>query len=176
MLIDRVLDALREASDEQVIIANDAAAYESFGLLVRADVLTGAGAVAGIHAALLHAVERSCSGVLAVACDMPFPSGELLRALHDLAARADADVASPVSNGPRGMEPLFAYYSVACIAPIERAVAADDRRVIGFHDDVRVALMSAADVVHFGDPARMFMNVNTPEERVRAEALAMADA
>lgn len=175
MLIERVLDALRAASDEQVIIANDAAAYDGFRLPVRADSLAGAGAIAGIHAALLHAADRGCGGVLAVACDMPFPSAELLRALRDLAARENADVVSPVSNGPRGMEPLFAYYSIACIAPIERAVAAGNRRVIGFHDEVRVALLPAADVARFGDPGRMFMNVNTPEERERAEAVAGAN-
>ncbi|MGH7445400.1 MAG: molybdenum cofactor guanylyltransferase [Longimicrobiales bacterium] len=176
MLIERVLDALRAVSDEQIIIANDPAAYERFGLPVRADVLAGAGAIAGIHAALLYAAEHGCSGVLAVACDMPFPSADLLRALRDHAVRQGADVVVPASDGPRGMEPLFAYYAIACIAPIERAVARDDRRVIGFHDDVHVALLPAEDVRRFGDPARMFMNVNTPAERARAEALAALDA
>ena len=53
---------------------------------------------------------------------------------------------------------------------IERRIAAGDRRVIGFYDDVRVARLRADGVARFGDPALLFMNVNTPEERILAEA------
>jgi molybdopterin-guanine dinucleotide biosynthesis protein A len=175
-LIERVLEALRAASDEQVIIANDHDAYAHLGLPVRSDVLTGAGAVGGIHAALRHAEEHGCDGVVVLACDMPFPSAPLLRELVAQARTEHADVAAPESAGPRGIEPLCAWYATSCIAPIERAVARGDRRVIGFHEDVSVVVMSAADVARFGDPERLFLNVNTPEDRIRAQALAAADA
>jgi hypothetical protein len=49
-------------------------------------------------------------------------------------------------------------------------VAAGDRRVVAFYDDVRVARVSAERVAELGDPAFLFMNVNTPEERDLAEA------
>ena len=175
MLIERVLDALRGASDEQVIIANVPHDYERFRLPVRADTLQGAGAVAGIHAALLHARERECEGIVALACDMPFPSPLLLRALVAHARASNAQVGAPESDGPRGIEPMCAYYATTCIEPIEQAVARGDLRVIGFHADVRVAVLPTADVARCGDPHRMFMNVNTPDERARAEALAAAE-
>jgi molybdopterin-guanine dinucleotide biosynthesis protein A len=120
--------------------------------------------VAGIHAALVHAG----SPVLVVAWDMPFVPTGLLRALRN--AGAHADVAVPESDSRRGLEPLCAYYGPPCVAAIERRIAADDRRVIGFYDDVRVARVPLTDVARFGDPALLFMNVNTPEERVLAEA------
>ncbi len=175
-LIDRVLDALRAASDEQVVIANEPAAYASLGLPIRGDTLPDAGAVAGIHAALLHAAAHDCDGVVVLACDMPFPSVALLRALVAHARTAQADAVLPASDGPRGVEPLCAYYGVACIGPIEKAVARGDLRVIGFHDDVRVSVLPAADVARYGDPQRLFMNVNTPDDRAAAERLAGADA
>lgn len=171
-LIDRVLDALRAASDEQVIVANDVEAYEPLGLPVRADVLHGAGAVAGIHAALLHAAERGCDGTLVLACDMPFPSAALLRALVQRARAENVDAVLPASDSRRGMEPLCAWYSTRCIVPIERAVAREDLRVIGFHHDVRVAVLPADEVARFGDRERLFMNVNTREDREHAERLA----
>jgi molybdopterin-guanine dinucleotide biosynthesis protein A len=92
----------------------------------------------------------------------------LLRTLRD--AGRDADAAVPESDSRRGLEPLCAYYSPACTGAIERRIAAGDRRVIAFYDDVRVARVPAEVVSQFGDPALLFMNVNTPEERVRAEA------
>jgi molybdopterin-guanine dinucleotide biosynthesis protein A len=173
-LIDRVLRALRAASDEQVVIANDVDAYASLGLPVRTDVLADGGPVAGIHAALLHAAQSGCDGVLVLACDMPFPSAPLLRALAQHAHAHDVDAVLPASDSRRGMEPLCAWYSTRCIVPIERAVARDDLRVIGFHEEVRVAVLPAAEVAQFGEPQRLFMNVNTREEREQAERLAAA--
>ena len=122
----------------------------------------------GYDAALVHAG----TPVLVVAWDMPFVPTALLRALRDAGSGVDASVAE--SDSRRGVEPLCAYYAPACVAAIEARVAAGDRRVVAFYDDVRVARLGADVVARFGDPALLFMNVNTPEERVLAEAHAAA--
>jgi molybdenum cofactor guanylyltransferase len=164
-IIDRVRAALEPVVDDLLLIANDENAADWLpGVRCEGDVLRDVGSVAGIHAALVHAR----SPVLAVAWDMPFVPTALLRVLRD--AGASADVAVPESDSRRGIEPLCAYYGPACITAIEQRVAVDDRRVIGFYDDVRVTRVPAADVARFGDPALLFMNVNTPEERILAEA------
>ena len=164
-IIDRVRAALEPVVDDLLLVANDADASDWLpGVRCESDVLRDVGSVAGIHAALVHAG----SPTLVVAWDMPFVTTALLRALRD--AGQGADVAVPESDSRRGLEPLCAYYGPACIAAIERRLAADDRRVIGFYDDVRVARVPLAEVTHFGDPALLFMNVNTPEERILAEA------
>ena len=164
-IIDRVRAALEPVVDDLLLVANDADASDWLpGVRCESDVLRDVGSVAGIHAALVHAG----SPALVVAWDMPFVTTALLRALRD--AGQGADVAVPESDSRRGLEPLCAYYGPACIAAIERRLAADDRRVIGFYDDVRVARVPLADVTRFGDPALLFMNVNTPEERILAEA------
>jgi hypothetical protein len=41
--------------------------------------------------------------------------------------------------------------------------------VIGFYDSVRVARLPAEQVRQYGDPARLFMNVNSPDELLLAE-------
>jgi molybdopterin-guanine dinucleotide biosynthesis protein A len=105
--------------------------------------------------------------VLCVAWDLPFLTAPLLAALIDGAGGVDAFL--PESGGPRGVEPLCAVYGAACQAPIERRIAAGDVRAIAFHDDVRVGTLPLARVRAFGDPARLFFNVNTPEDVERAE-------
>jgi molybdopterin-guanine dinucleotide biosynthesis protein A len=75
----------------------------------------------------------------------------------------------PESGSKRGVEPLCAWYGPACLDAIERRLDAGDRRVVSFFDDVRVARIAAEEVARFGDPARSFMNVNTPEDLELAE-------
>lgn len=176
-IVDRVLAALGEAVRESVLIANDPALAAEVALPARADAIEGLGALGGIHAALQWAAERGAPGILAVACDMPFLSAALLSRLLERAAAEDPpDVVLPASRGPRGIEPLCAYYGVGCIAAIERAVGRDDRRVIGFHGDVRVEILPVAEVETFGDPDVLFLNVNTREDRAAAERIAAAGA
>lgn len=165
-IIDRVRAALEPVVDELLVIANDDAAGEWLpDVRCERDVLQDVGSVAGIHAALTHAR----SAVIVVAWDMPFVPTALLRTLRDAGANADAAVPESDSSR-RGLEPLCAYYSMACIPAIEHRIATGDRRVIAFYDDIRLARVSADVVGQFGDPSLLFMNVNTPEERVLAEA------
>lgn len=164
-VIDRVAAALRATTDTLLLIANDPRAGDWLpGVRVAGDVRPGIGSLGGIHAALVHAG----TAVIVVAWDMPFVSEGLLAALRSRGE--DADVVAPESSGSRrGLEPLCAFYSPACIAPIERALDADDRRVIGFFDQVRVARIPLEVVRRYGDPERLFMNVNTPDELALAE-------
>lgn len=168
-IIDRVRDALSSASDDLLLIANDPAAEAWLPGVRRAgDVRPGLGSLGGIHAALVHAGGPA----LIVAWDMPFVPAALLEALR--AAGDSADVVVPESGSRRGFEPLCAYYGPGCISAIERRLDADDRRVIGFFDDVRVTRLDASVVAGFGDPSIIFMNVNTPDELGMAEEHASA--
>ncbi|MGH7622209.1 MAG: molybdenum cofactor guanylyltransferase, partial [Gemmatimonadaceae bacterium] len=131
-VIDRVAAALRATTDSLLLIANDSQAAAWLpGVRVASDVRPGIGSLGGIHAALVHAG----TAVIVVAWDMPFVPEALLAELR--LRGEDADVVAPESSGSRrGLEPVCAFYSPACIAPIERALDADDRRVIGFFDQV----------------------------------------
>jgi molybdopterin-guanine dinucleotide biosynthesis protein A len=173
-IVDRVISALRAVTDDVVMIANDFAAYETVLLEKRRDILVDVGALAGIHSALLWAQERGSNGIIAVACDMPFPSVSLLR---NIAGESEShDVVIPESDGRRGVEPLFAYYSVDCVAAIDAAVQRADRRMIAFHDDVDVLRIPIDQVRRHGDPEVMFMNVNTREDLELAVRIASEHA
>ncbi len=164
-VIDRVAAVLGAVTDSLLLIANDPSAASWLpGVRVEGDVRPGIGSLGGIHAALVHAG----TAVLVVAWDMPFVPKALLAELRAMGDSADV-VAPESGSSRRGLEPLCAYYSPACIAPIERALDADDRRVIGFFDQVRVARLLSDEVRRYGDPDRLFMNVNSPGELALAE-------
>ena len=167
-VIDRVAKVLGATTDSLLLIANDPLAAEWLpDVRMASDVRIGIGSIGGIHAALVHAG----TAVIVVAWDMPFVPEGLLAELRTLGE--DADVVAPESGSSRrGLEPLCAYYSQACVVPIERSIDADDRRVIGFFDQVRVARIGIEDVRKYGDPDRLFMNVNSPDELALAEQYA----
>ena len=166
-IIDRVADALAPLTPDILLIANDPGSASWMPDVPQAtDVRPGLGSLGGIHAALV----RAGGPVLVVAWDMPFVPTALL--LELLQAGADADAAVPESGSRRGVEPLCGYYSPTCVGAIERRLDADDRRAIGFFDDVRVARIPYDVVARHGDPAMIFMNVNTPDDLGLAEAYA----
>jgi molybdopterin-guanine dinucleotide biosynthesis protein A len=177
-IIERVVDALGRVVPDLVLLANEPVLFADLGLPTRADVYPGLGALGGIHTGLRWAVEEGRPGILAVACDMPFPSKPLLTRLRDLAFGDLAvdlmppDIVIPESRGRRGVEPLLAAYGVGCIPAIEAQLARGDHRMVGFHDAVRVRRIPLAEVQSLCDPERTFLNVNTPSERERAERLA----
>jgi len=163
-IVDRVAAALREVTDDLLLIANDSAAGGWLpGVRVAGDVRPGLGSLGGIHAAL----SRAGGPAIVVAWDMPFVPVPLLAALRRAGA-AGADVAAPVSDSRRGLEPLCAYYSPRCLPAVERQLDAGDLRVVGFFGDASLRV-ERVDASAFGDPRVLFMNVNTPEELTLAE-------
>lgn len=181
-IIDRVVEAVAHVTPDLVLLANDPALFRDLELPTRPDVRPGLGALGGIHSGLLWAREVGRPGILAVACDMPFPCTRLLVRLRDLAFPSDRpgdDAAGPVpdlvipeSRGRRGVEPLFAAYGVGCLPAIEAQIDAGEHRMIGFHSAVRAQRLPLEEVDRLCDPVRAFLNVNTPADRARAEELA----
>ena len=166
-IIDRVAGALRAVCDELLLVANDDSADGWLpGVRRVSDLLVGQGSLGGIHAALAQAG----GPVLVVAWDMPFVPASLLAELLAAGMSGGADAVVPESDSKRGLEPLCAFYGAACLPAIEGRLAAGDRRVVAFYEDVRVSRLDAERVARHGDPSRIFMNVNTPDDLDLAEA------
>lgn len=163
-ILDRVAGTLHEALGEApILVANDPAAGNwAPGLELVPDVRLGLGTLGGI----LTAVQRAPAPVVCVAWDMPFLSAALIRELA--VGLGNHDAVLPRSSSRRGVEPLCAAYGPACAAAIEQALTEGDLRAIGFHRFVRVGILEGEQVRRFGDPDRLFFNVNTPEDLARA--------
>lgn len=167
-ILDRLVDAFVEALGEPPLLVANAPGADRWraGLRVAADVVPGLGALGGIYTAVL----RAPAPVVCVAWDMPFVPPELIGTLARGLETADACL--PASEGRRGMEPLCAAYGPACGPAIEQVLAAGERRAIAFHDLVRVGILHGDAIRQFGDPGRLFFNVNTADDLDRAEAMA----
>lgn len=167
-MVDRVADALRDACDDLLVVANadDAATWVADARVTR-DRRTGLGALGGIHAAL----GASEGDVVVVAWDMPFVSTALVRALRGASDGVDAVV--PERAGSRwGVEPLCAWYGRACLPAVERAIDAGDARAGAWLDQVRVARLDAVTLRTIGEPATLLFDVDTTDELMEARAMA----
>jgi molybdopterin-guanine dinucleotide biosynthesis protein A len=171
-IIDRVIDAVSAAVDDVALVANDSGLYGTIGVDVRPDLVRGVGVLGGIFTAVSWAAEKSYRAALVAASDMPFLSSPLLR---ELTTRAEPDaVTLPASRGPRGFEPLCAVYGVECRKELELALGRGDRSVVSGLANVETRIMPLEAVENYGDPDLLFLNVNRPEDRKRAEALLIA--
>ena len=108
-------------------------------------------------AALATALDHLDEPFFALAVDVAFPSPQALTQL--LEAFHDVDVAVPVIGD--NLEPLFAVYGPACLAPMQRVLTRGRQRIVTFFPDVRVAS------VPFADP-RIFHNINTMADYTEA--------
>lgn len=171
-ILDRLIAAFTAAFGTPPLLVANApeAATWAPGLRVAPDLRPGQGALGGLHTAVLLAP----APVVVAAWDMPFVTPALLAALADGLDRWDACL--PASGGPRGLEPLCAAYGPAAGPAITAALDAGDRRAIGFHDGLKVGILSPGQVSGLGDPGRLFFNVNTAEDLAAAEQLWQAHA
>ncbi|HEV8599209.1 MAG TPA: molybdenum cofactor guanylyltransferase [Gemmatimonadales bacterium] len=166
-ILDRLVATFEEALGSlPLLVANapDAPGWRP-DLRVVADRRPGCGTLGG----LLTAVLEAPAPVVCVAWDMPFVPPGLLRTLA--AGLADADVCIPASGGRRGVEPLCAAYGPRAGPAMAAALDRGDLRAIAFHDSVRVTVLPEPTVRRFGEPERLFYNVNTVAELERANGM-----
>jgi molybdopterin-guanine dinucleotide biosynthesis protein A len=173
-IVDAVADALRPVSSQLVLAANDARADEWLsGVTVVRDTYVGSGGLAGVEAAL--AANPDAPGALVVAWDMPFASSALLRLLLAGADAAHAALVVPQSDPPHGIEPFCAYYSASLRTALTAFLQAGGGAARDFVRQVEtVHQIPIAEVARIGDPSRLFLSVNTPEDLERARSLADA--
>jgi len=162
LVIEWVFERVMPLSSDLIIIANTPAKYRHLGYRVVGDVYPGKGALGGIYTAVHAARHPHC---LIVACDMPFLNTDLLRYLVSLAPGFDV-VVPRIEGFP---ETTHAVYGKGCLEPIRQRLLADELRIIGFFDEVRVRYVERDDVARFDSSFGSFLNMNTPDdwERVR---------
>jgi molybdopterin-guanine dinucleotide biosynthesis protein A len=168
-ILDRLVDAFQEAlGNLPLLVANapDASRWRS-DLRVVPDLRPGAGSLGGLYTAVM----RAPAPVVCVAWDMPFVPSDLIRLLAR--GLAQADVCIPASGGRRGVEPLCAAYGPATAPAMAQALDRGDLRAVAFHEAVRVRVVPEEEIrANLGrEPGRLWFNVNTAEDLVRANGM-----
>ena len=137
--IVRVIETLRRVCDEILIVANEAAEFESLDAQVVPDVFPGRGSLGGLYSGL-NAAKSELS--IAVACDMPFLRADVARLV--LARAADADVVIPRLGDQ--LETMHAVYGKRCLPHMEERLRAGRLKIVGFFERVRVLEIPETEV------------------------------
>ena len=161
-VIERIIDRVLPLSDDVTIITDVPDKYCHLGYPMVGDVYPGKGSLGGIYTAIHTAQYLNC---VVVACDMPLLNTDLLCYLAGLAP--DFDVVVPRIEG--FPETMHAVYGKGCLEPIQQRLLADQLKIIGFFEDVRVRYVKCDEVSRFDPNFLSFININTPDdwERVR---------
>jgi len=166
-LIARMAARVRPFAQELLVTTNQPEAFEFLGIPLVADMLPGKGALSGLYTAVAAARQPL---VAVLACDMPFINPDLLLVQRDLLLAEGVDVVIPLSS--QGLEPLHAIYRQStCLAAIEAALRADQRRLTSWFSAVKVREMQVDEVAQVDPQFHSFINVNTPQEFHDAEKL-----
>ncbi|MBN1667700.1 MAG: molybdenum cofactor guanylyltransferase [Anaerolineales bacterium] len=160
-LIQHVSQRLLGLAAETLVTTNQPEGYRFLDVPLVADLLPGRGALGGLYTALSAASQPL---VAVVACDLPFASKALLAACRDqLLAEPGLDAVIPSTD--QGLEPLHAVYRRAtCLPAVQAAIAADRWKMIAWHGDAHVRIMSPEESTSYDPQGLAFWNVNTPTE------------
>ena len=170
-ILQRVLACLKPQCERVIINANgDPARFADTGLAVVADTIPDfAGPLAGIVAALDWAAAHmpAAEWLLSVPGDCPFLPKDLVTRLHEARAAAKAPLACARSGEWR--HPVVGLWPSALREDLRQAVTGEGLR--------KIEIWTARHGVAIADwppqPVDPFFNVNTPDDRTRAEALAV---
>jgi molybdopterin-guanine dinucleotide biosynthesis protein A len=166
-LLDRALAVMSEVCD-RVRIVGDPAKFTKYGSSkygsVVADIFSGCGPLAGIHAALVHSPAELN---LMLAVDMPFVSTELLAFLFAAAENNDAIITVPRSS--KGLEPLCAVYRRDFSIAAEQALRAGKYKIDAAFSSVSIRVIEEGELAAAGFSEQSFFNLNTPQDRRAAE-------
>ncbi len=180
-LVEHVCARLGEICAELVIVTNNPTPFARLDVRVVGDVWPGSGSLGGIYSGLLAAQSDQA---IVVACDMPFLNANLIGYMRGVSGEYDLVIPSapdpskpPKRQGAvesakdHDLHPLHAIYGKRCLEPMAVRIQAGDLRAISFYPDVRVRMVSEAEVDRFDARHLSLFNINTADDLALAEQL-----
>jgi molybdopterin-guanine dinucleotide biosynthesis protein A len=164
-LISYPLAAVSAAGLEQLVVAKRQSSLPELNCVVLREPALPSHPLCGVVAALRWGGGRP---LVVVGCDMPFVTGALLAWLASL----DGLVVPRVDGR---LQPLLARYEPAQLDALQSALSNgySMHKAIG---ELQPRILGEGELRRFGDPARLFHNVNGPIDLRVAERLLVADA
>lgn len=151
-MIDHVYDALVSVVEDVLVSVARPSIVTGLPVEHVPDLYPEAGPLAGLHAGLLRC---STPWLLAVACDMPFLTADVLQALLDERKSASGPIVARTPDGR--LHPLCALYPKNILTEVEASLR---QRRYALH-----ALLSrTSSMVEVPVPALPLRNINRPED------------
>lgn len=160
-----VLISKLSSFDEILIATNKPEEYLSVvknNVRTITDIVPDHGPLSGMHSGLINASNNYC---FFVSCDMPFVPKDYIDYCIELPK--DYDVAVPYWNG--FYEPTCGMYSKSTLARVEWAIENNIHKPIKIYPHVKVHTIEEPVLRIFGEPDKIFANINTPEEYLKIE-------
>lgn len=171
-LVKWVAERLQQAGFcrvDVILVVAPAARLEGFaalGLRAVADVYAGRGPLAGLHAGLAAA---GPGHHFVIACDQPLFEPRAVRYLLECAENSGR---APDGQPPDAVVPwaaghlqvLHAVYHRRAADVAEQLLRAGESRLARLLDHLKWHRVDEEELRPFGDPVRMFFNVNTPQD------------
>ena len=166
-LIERVIERLEPITNQFLIVTSREKSEfpTSNEIEVLTDIYPERGPLGGIYTGLL-ASRSLCS--IAVACDMPFLSSELLSHMIDLLQ----DFNAVVPRWQNGMlEPLHAIYAKSCLDTMKIRLENERLGIHRFLKEINVRYIEEEECRQFDPELLSFFNINRPADLKRATRL-----
>ncbi|MEW6554491.1 MAG: molybdenum cofactor guanylyltransferase [Actinomycetota bacterium] len=160
-LLDRIILVLRDLFPHIMLVVQNGgsslAGLEDAGVKVVTDVIPGKGPLVGIYTALQNS---PAPYVFVMACDMPYPSRELIARMLSTAPGLEA----VVPRRGEYIEPLFAVYRRDVAARIRDRIEGGRLKIHELIQDLDVRYMEEDEVAACDPGFRSFLNINTLED------------
>ncbi|MGE5454961.1 MAG: molybdenum cofactor guanylyltransferase [Methylocystaceae bacterium] len=163
-MIDYVIGRLQPLFDDIVVVTNDPDLYTGIKGKVITDHYPRRGPLSGIHAGLLA---TAADKALVLACDMPFFSLEL--AQYMLATVNDWQAVVPVFNDR--LQSLNAVYHRSVAMEAEGLLLEGHSKLRILFERINYRVLEPDELLPFGDPEKLFTNVNTKDSLEEARYL-----
>ena len=166
ILINKIIDVCNHI----IIVSNNPDSYSSFPgeydnkIHIVKDIEPDKGVLMGLYTGLMHS-ETLYNFV--ISCDIPFFKPELAQYFWELKEGYDIVIPKICNRS----EPLHAVYSRNCIEHIERSLSQNLKRLICFHEYVKVRHVEQIEFDHLDPDLISFFNINTPSDYQKAKML-----
>ena len=128
------------------------------------DLIPDLGPIGGLYTGLITSSNPYC---FLFACDMPFINVRLVE--YMISQLENNDIVIPVSS--RGLEALFALYSVRCVDTIKKHLEDRNLKLINLLDYHKVRYISQQEINRFDPEEKSFFNMNSPEDYLTAKRI-----
>lgn len=172
-LIERVIAAAAPVADSLAVVIDPATPnrkrYEilckRWDAILLDDLHPGEGPLAGIETALNVCDESD--GILALACDLPHITSELLEFLRQKADLHRSEIIVPCDRSGR-VQPLAAVYPAACLGEVRKLLVAGRRRADLLFVCFPTRFIAFREIEHINASELLFTNLNTPADYATA--------
>lgn len=158
-IFERILEVFSENFAQVSLIGRRPDRFIRYGLPIFPDIYTGS-SLGGLYTGLYHAETEY---IFVSSCDIPYPSGEVLRYLCSLREGHDAVVA----RNEHGFEPLFALYAKSCLRPIKALLDRGECCAYAYYPEINIRYVATAELAPLDPEGKSFINVNTPDQYAR---------